>query len=285
MSAADKRFFSGVETALANPTLRDSLTNLRHVMPDIRRRSLDELDNFAAIADRARDIRDEVLNHLDDYIERFEQKVVAAGGQVHHAADADEACRIVAGICSQVGARTITKSKSMVTEEIELNAHLEQAGFAVTETDLGEYIIQLRKEKPSHILAPALHVTLDEVAATFTAHHDLKRDRPLQAAEDMLTEARQVLREKFVAADVGITGANFLVAQTGGAVIVTNEGNADLTATLPDTHIVVTGKEKIVPTLSDVGVLLRVLARSAIGEVLSNYTSFVHGPRRDADRV
>ena len=281
MKVSSSPFHDRVNAALRDGTLRESLTDVRHVMPDIRRRSISDTDDFAAVSDRAREIRDEVLHKLDHYLEQFERQVVSMGGHVHWATDGDEACRLVARICRDAGGHAITKSKSMVTEEIELNVHLENAGFEVTETDLGEYIIQLRGEKPSHILAPALHVTLAEVAETFTANHAIERERALQEPEDMLLEARQVLRDKFISADIGITGANFLVADTGGAVIVTNEGNADLTATLPDTHIVVTGIEKLVPTLADVGVLLRVLARSAIGERLSNYTTFVHGPRRD----
>lgn len=171
----------------------------------------------------------------------------------------------------------------MVTEEIELNAFLQSRDMTVVETDLGEYIIQLRGDRPSHILAPSLHVTLSQVAETFHRHHELERDAPLREPAEILREARAVLREKFMSADVGITGANFLVAETGGVVIVTNEGNADLTASLPDTHVVVTSIEKVVPTLEDAGLLLRLLARSAIGQRLSNYTTLIHGPRRAED--
>ena len=171
----------------------------------------------------------------------------------------------------------------MVTEEIGLNDALAKAGLEVTETDLGEYIIQLRGETPSHILAPALHLSLAQVGQTFEASHNRKRTHPLTEANEMLTEAREELRGRFLNADVGITGANFLVAETGSVVIVTNEGNADLTASLPDTHIVITGIEKVVPTLEDLGVLLRLLARSAIGEPLSTYTTLVHGARRSDD--
>jgi len=277
-----------VRKALADPTLQNSLDGVRRIMPEIRRAALDEMPDFEATCDQAAEIRNTVIESLDQYLEQFERQVQASGGQVHWAATGEEACQIVGQICSAAGAEKIIKSKSMVTEEIELNTWLEdpESGdcqFDVTETDLGEYIIQLRDEKPSHILAPSLHVTLEEVAETFHAHHKIERQQPLSDPAEMLSEARQVLRDKFLAADVGITGANFLVAETGGVVIVTNEGNADLTACLPDTHIVLTGIEKVVPTLDDVGVLLRVLARSAIGERLSNYTTFVQGPRRRED--
>lgn len=280
METTSRQFKQLSLDALANATLQNSLDGVREIMPRIRTAALAERGDFEALCDRAQEIRDRAIRQLDTYLEEFERRVQAAGGTVHWAATGEEACQIVVQICRDVGARQLIKSKSMVTEEIELNDALEQDGFAVTETDLGEYIIQLRGEKPSHILAPSLHVTLDEVAETFVKHHDIERSAPLTDATQMLAEARSIMRDKFLQADVGITGANFLVAETGAVVIVTNEGNADLTASLPDTHIVVTGIEKAVPTLDDVGVLLRVLARSAIGERLSNYTTFVQGPRR-----
>lgn len=253
------------------------------VMPLIRRKALAQLEDFAAARERAREVRDEALNRLDHYLEKFEQNVLAMGGHVHWARDGHEACEIVAQLCEAADAKLVTKSKSMVTEEIELAAALQKRGLEVVETDLGEYIIQLRGEKPSHILAPALHVTIPQVIDSFNAHHKIERDRPLEDTDQLLAEARAVLRDKFLHADVGITGANFLIAETGGVVIVTNEGNADLTASLPDTHIVVTGIEKVVPTMDDAGLMLRLLARSAIGQRLSNYTSFIHGPRRATD--
>ena len=268
--------------ALGDKTLGHALREVETVMPVIRNAALGQLD-FAAARARAAEVRDEALNRLDHYLEEFEANVISMGGHVHWARDDVEACELVAEICMAADAKLVTKSKSMVTEEIELAAALEQHGLEVVETDLGEYIIQLRGEKPSHILAPALHVTLDQVIESFNEHHAIERDRPLEDADQLLAEARAVLRDKFLHADVGITGANFLVAETGGVVIVTNEGNADLTASLPDTHVVVTGIEKVVPTLDDASLMLRLLARSAIGQRLSNYTSFIHGPRRDAD--
>jgi L-lactate dehydrogenase complex protein LldF len=278
----DPEFHALSRVALADETLAHALREVEVVMPVIRSASFGQID-YAAARTRAAEVRDEVLNNLDYYLEKFEANVIAMGGQVHWARDDIEACEKVVEICTAVDAKLVTKSKSMVTEEIELAAALEQRGLEVIETDLGEYIIQLRGEKPSHILAPALHVTLEQVIESFNEHHKVERDRPLQDADQLLAEARAVLRDKFLNADVGITGANFLVAETGGVVIVTNEGNADLTASLPDTHVVVTGIEKVVPTLDDAGLLLRLLARSAIGQRLSNYTSFIHGPRRETD--
>jgi L-lactate dehydrogenase complex protein LldF len=178
----------------------------------------------------------------------------------------------------------VTKGKSMIAEEIGINPYLEAHGIEPVETDLGEHIIQLRDEPPSHIIAPAIHVDLKGIAETFREHHTgYDPDRPLDDPPVMLAEAREILRDKFLAADVGITGANFLIAETGSTVIVTNEGNGDLTQTLPKAHIVLASLEKVVPTLEDVAVLLRVLARSATGQEMSVYTTLSTGPRRADD--
>ena len=172
----------------------------------------------------------------------------------------------------------------MVGEELAINDHLERNGVTPIETDLGEYIIQLRHELPSHIIAPAFHLNLEDWEATFRkAHTDLPHDREFRERRDILTEARAKLRERFLAADVGITGANFLIAETGSSVIVTNEGNGDLTQTLPRVHIVLASIEKIVPTIEDCTSLLRVLARSATGQDFSVYTTFSTGARRPGD--
>ena len=172
----------------------------------------------------------------------------------------------------------------MVAEEIGLNEHLEALGIAPIETDLGEYIIQLRHEPPSHIIAPAVHLTKDQVADTFLEHHSkLGFTKRLTERNDLVAEARYVLRQKFLDADVGLTGANFLVAETGSSMLVTNEGNADLSNTLPKMHIVLASIEKVIPTLEDAAVLLRVLARSATGQESSTYTTLNTGPKRDGD--
>ena len=172
----------------------------------------------------------------------------------------------------------------MVAEEIALNEHLEEIGIEPIETDLGEYIIQLRREPPSHIIAPAVHLTKDQVADTFLEHHrKLGFTKRLTERNDLVAEARYVLRQKFVDADVGLTGANFLVAETGSSMLVTNEGNADLSNTLPRMHIVLASIEKVIPTLEDAAVLLRVLARSATGQESSAYTTLNTGPKRPGD--
>ncbi len=197
---------------------------------------------------------------------------------------AAEARGAILDICRAANAKIVTKGKSMVAEEIALNDHLEANGITPVETDLGEYIIQLRHEPPSHIIAPAIHLMKEQVADAFrAAHTELDPARPLTDPRALCDEARTVLRPRFLAADVGITGANFLVAETGSSIIVTNEGNGDLTQILPRVHIVITGIEKIVPTLEDTATLLRLLARSATGQEFSSYTTISTGPRRPGD--
>ena len=203
---------------------------------------------------------------------------------MHWARTAEEARAAVLEICRSVGAKIVTKGKSMVAEEIGLNDHLEANGITPVETDLGEYIIQLRHEPPSHIIAPAIHLMKEQVADTFrAAHRDLDPTGRSPTPRQLCDEARAVLRPQFLAADVGITGANFLIAETGSSIIVTNEGNGDLTQTLPRVHIVVTSIEKVVPTLEDAATLLRLLARSATGQEFSSYTTISTGPRRPGD--
>ena len=245
---------------------------------------MERLPEFDALRDSARAIKDHTLAHLDLYLEAYERKVSESGGHVHYARDAAEANAIVLGLCRERGAKAVTKGKSMISEEIGLNAALEAAGIEAIETDLGEYIIQLRGEAPSHIIAPAIHVSRDDVEADFRrAHRDLPATRDLSQPEQLLGEARAILRDKFLSADVGVTGANFLVAETGSSIIVTNEGNGDLTQILPKVHVVVASLEKIVPTLDDAAQLLRVLARSATGQDMSVYTTLSTGPRRPGD--
>ena len=231
-----------------------------------------------------REIKDHTLAHLDFYLELYERNVVASGGEVHWARTPQEAREIVLTICRDAGAKTVTKGKSMIAEEIGLNDFLEENGITPIETDLGEYIIQLRHEPPSHLIAPAMHLVKEQVADTFrSAHRALDPNRPLGEPRALCDEARTLLRPQFLAAEVGITGANFLVAETGSSIIVTNEGNGDLTQTLPAMHIVLASLEKLVPTFEDAATLLRLLARSATGQEFSSYTTVSTGPRRPGD--
>ncbi len=283
--AADSRDFRKNATiAMADANLQKALAGMEDTFVAARARVAARLPEFEDLRDAAKAIKDHALANLDFYLERFADKVEAAGGKVHWCADADAARAAVLNICQRVGARTVTKGKTMIGEEIAINDHLLANGIEPVETDLGEYIIQLRHEMPSHIIAPAIHLTEQQVSETFLeAHTDLDPKRPLGDPADMLAEARAKLRQRFLAADVGITGANFAIAETGSTVIVTNEGNGDLTQTLPRVHIVITSIEKIVPTLADAATILRVLARSATGQEMSVYTTFSAGPRRPGD--
>lgn len=281
---SDRDFNDRARIALANGPLRRALDGLPGGLVAQRAAAKAKLPEFEALRTSARDIRDETLADLDFYLETFEGRAIEAGARVHWAATAADARRIVGDICKGAKARLVTKSKSMVSEEIGLNAYLAADGIEVVENDLGEYILQIRNEMPSHIVAPAIHLTQEDVEADFRRQHThLAADRPLHEPGELVAEARQILRQKFLSADVGITGANFLVAETGSVVIVTNEGNADLTHTLPKVHVVVASIEKVVPTLHDALSLLRVLGRSGTGQDMTAYTSFVTGPKRKGD--
>ena len=277
-------FKNNAHKALHDPQLQQALNHVRSQFIEKRAKAAADLPEFEALRDSARDIKAHTLKHLDLYLERYEAKVRETGGVVHFARDAAEARQAIIDICHARGAKTVTKGKSMVSEEIGLNDALGAAGVKPIETDLGEYIVQLRGEVPSHIIAPAVHLTRAQIEADFRRLHiDLHAERDLSDAQLLLTEARTILRERFLAADIGITGANFLVAETGTSVIVTNEGNGDLTQILPKVHIVLASIEKIVPTRNDLAQLMRVLARSATGQEMSVYTTLSTGPRRPED--
>ena len=278
METTSRRFPAQSAAAVKDANLQRALARMHGGFVVNRASAVAQLPEFDALRDQARDIKDHVIDHLDVYLEAYEAKVIGSGGQVHWAKDTAEARDIILNICQSAGAGTVTKGKSMIGEEMEINRHLENNGIQPVETDLGEYIIQLRGELPSHIIAPASHVSKDQVSDAFREHHpEFDADRPLEGPDDLLAEARTVLREKFLSADVGITGANLLIAETGTSVIVTNEGNGDLTQILPKVHIVLASLEKIVPTLEDATTILRVLARSATGQEMSSYAT-AQGP-------
>ncbi len=284
MLATSPAFKENAAHAMADAGLQKALARTRPQFPAKRAAAVANLPEFEQLRDIGKGIKDHTLAHLDFYLETFAANVERAGGQVHWCSTADDARAAVLGICERVGARTVTKGKSMISEELGINQHLEAHGIVPVETDLGEYILQLRHEPPSHIIAPAFHLNREDWEESFRkSHTDLPADRVFHERRDILTEARTRLREKFLAADVGITGANFLIAETGTSVIVTNEGNGDLTQTLPRVHIVLASIEKTVPTLEDTISLLRLLARSATGQDFSVYTTFSTGPRRAED--
>ena len=277
-------FKEHAHNALQNAGLQRALARSGPSFIARRASAVAGLPEFEWLRDTARDIKNHTLANLDFYLETYEAKLTEAGGKLHWCSTADDARAAVLAICQAAGARTVTKGKSMIGEELDINHHLEDHGITPVETDLGEYIIQLRDELPSHIIAPAFHLNMEDWEAAFRkSHTDLPADRQFNERRDILTEARAKLRARFLAADVGITGANFLIAETGSSVIVTNEGNGDLTQTLPRVHIVLASIEKMVPTIEDCTSLLRVLARSATGQDFSVYTTFSTGARRPGD--
>ena len=284
MATANVTFYDRIESALSNENLQRALDGNFERSLVSRTAAMDALPQAEAVRDRARAIRIETLSHLDQYLLQFEEQVTAHGGVVHWAADAEQANQIVLRLVQETGTHLVAKSKSMVTEEIGLNATLQQKGIQVVETDLGEYILQLRGEKPSHIVAPAIHLTRDDVARTFAEKlhtpSDIRADPSKWGIPAMTAMARSALRKVFLDAGVGISGVNFGVAETGGICLVSNEGNGRMVTTLPPVHIAVMGIERIVPTLADLEVMLRVLARSATGQKITCYTSILTGPRR-----
>jgi L-lactate dehydrogenase complex protein LldF len=285
MQPTTRDFKANAVRALGDARLQDALGYMMQQGFAVRRaEAVARLPEFEALREEGKRIKDHALANLDFYLETFERNVLAQGGKVHWCSTAADARDTVLDICRALGAKSVTKGKSMVGEEIAINEHLEAHGITPVETDLGEYIIQIRNEPPSHIVAPAVHLAKEQVAESFRATHThLDPARPLDEPRQMLDEARAILREKFLAADVGITGANFLVAETGSSIIVTNEGNGDLTQTLPKAHVVLASIEKVVPTLEDASTLLRLLARSATGQEFSTYTTVSTGPRRRDD--
>ncbi len=279
-----KQFKTNVKKAMADPNLQKAMSDAGSGFVGKRAVARAGVPEFDEIRDAARDLKNHVLGHLDLYLERYEEKVIAAGGHVHWAETSADMQRIVLDICRKVGAKTVNKGKTMISEEAGINDFLTANGITPVETDLGEYIIQMRGEGPSHIIAPAIHVTTDEVESLFREKHThLPADRNLTELSSMLSEARTILRQKYFEAEVGITGANMLIAETGQSIIVTNEGNGDLSQSLPKVHIVLASLEKIVPTMEDAATVLRVLARSATGQEMSVYTTLSSGPRRAED--
>jgi L-lactate dehydrogenase complex protein LldF len=238
------------------------------------------LPDYQELRSHANALKKHTIENLDYYLEQFERSVEAHGGKVVYCKDGTEVSDFVLGLAKQRDARLIVKSKSMTTEEVDLNERLEHHGLESVETDLGEYILQLAHEKPYHIVAPALHKTRYDVAEIFSKRLNVPNEVVI---EKQTAIARAVLREKFLQADIGISGANFLVADSGAVVIIENEGNARLTTSAPKVHIAVAGIEKVIPRAQDVATFLKLLARSATGQLLSVYSSFLSGPRRPGE--
>jgi iron-sulfur cluster protein len=268
-----RHFRKRVDAALENPRLQQALTEAMTGLREMRRKGFESQD-FEAGREELKRRRQANLGRLPELMDQFRQRLEAVGGQFHLARTDSEAREIIAGICQAAGAGIVTKSKSMATEEIFLNQHLESLGMEVVETDLGEYIVQRLHQHPSHLIAPAIHLTVEDWAEELGTAPD--RDA-------IMAHARQELRQKFIDASVGISGANAAIAETGTVMIVTNEGNADLTITLPRVHVALFGMDKLVASLDDAVAMLRMLPRSATGQLMSAYVNWVTGPSRSSD--
>jgi len=280
MEVATDRLKAEARAALLDPQLRTALDRAMGAFVGNRSAALAQLPTFEALRTQAGAVKAHLLDHLDVYLERLVDALEARGVAVHFAADAAEARAAVVAIARGAGARTAVKSKSMVTEEIGLNEALAAAGVVPIETDLGEYILQLGDDVPSHIVGPALHWTRERVAALFHAH----LGTPLDADPVALTgAARRELRRAFLEADLGISGVNFACADSGTLVVVENEGNARLATSLPRVHVALMGLEKLLPRLADLPTFLALLARSATGQAATSYVSLLTGPRRPGE--
>lgn len=289
MKNTSHQFHSHAQAAVHNRDLQDALAKLGDGFQAKRAAAIASYnaasqDSFEQLKVRGQSIKRRVMSELDEWLMRYESAAIEAGAQVHWAENGAEACQAILDICKNVNAKTVTKGKSMVSEEIGLNAFLVEHGIRPVETDLGEYILQVRNEAPSHIVVPAVHLSKRQVEESFReTHQHLSNERDLTAPESLVAEARNILRKDFIQADVGITGANYLVAETGSSVIVTNEGNGDLTQTLPKVHIVITTIERVIPTLEDLSVFLKLLPRSATGQNATAYVTVSTGPKKDED--
>lgn len=282
MEQHSETFLDNASAALKNSAQAQRRDVIAAVAPSIRTAAIEDFAEFDNLREHVKRVRQHSLDHLEYYLGQFEREAVHNGNHVHFARDGEELNSLVLDICQQHDAQRIAKGKSMVTEETGLNSFLQRAGLDVMETDLGEYIIQQAEETPSHIVAPAWHKSAEDIRELFQEKHDLG-PRELPETVDLVGEARQVLREHFLKAQVGIIGANALVAENGYSMLVTNEGNGDLCANLPSVLIVCTTIDRVLPLAQDATAMLRLLVRSATGQAQTAYTSFYSGPRREND--
>lgn len=273
-------FDKNARAAIADPILQGALQNLATTFGTRRKAAIATVPDWEASREAARSIKSEVLSKLDKYLADFADNAEANGAKIHWAADASEACSIVAALVKQRGAQMVVKSKSMVTEEIHLNHALEAEGIEPVETDLGEWIIQLAEETPSHIVVPAIHKTKAQIAELFADKVGTDREA---GVDELTATARRILRQKFAEATVGISGVNFGIAETGSILILENEGNVRLTTSLPKTHIAVMGIEKLLPKFTDLAVFLELLPRSGTGQRLTAYQSIITGTKKSPD--
>ncbi|MFJ8734185.1 LutB/LldF family L-lactate oxidation iron-sulfur protein [Bacillus altitudinis] len=280
MKIGEKAFKERIGEGLEDAVMRGAVSSAQERLYKRRMTASEELGNWEKWRELGEDIRQHTLAHLDDYLYQLSENVSRRGGHVFFAKTKEEASAYIQDVAQKKAAKKIVKSKSMVTEEIEMNEALEEIGCEVVESDLGEYILQVDDhEPPSHIVAPALHMTKEQIREVF--HEKLGYDMS-ETPEEMTKFVRALLREKFLEADIGVTGCNFAVADTGSICLVTNEGNADLVTSIPKTHIAVMGMERLVPTMEELDVLVGLLCRSAVGQKLTSYISVV-GPKGEGE--
>ncbi|WP_410983160.1 LutB/LldF family L-lactate oxidation iron-sulfur protein [Bacillus cereus] len=273
-------FLGRVDKALHDSQMRSAVPFTQDRLRIGREQATSELGNVDEWREAASEIRMHTIENLDSYLEQLATNVRKNGGHVHFALKAEDAVSYVSEIARKRGAKSVIKSKSMVSEEIHLNQNLEEMGLKVVESDLGEYIIQLAGEAPSHLIAPAIHKTKEQVAELFS--REAGRKIPVDT-DQLLQFAREKLRKEFLEADIGISGCNFAVAESGSVVLVSNEGNARLTTTLPKVHIAIMGMERLVPTWKDLDVVVSMLTRSATGQKITSYVTGINGPRLHED--
>lgn len=276
LKTSDIDFKTRIRQQIDDPVMRKAIASAQERIGANRQKMVEELGHWEAWRERASQIRNHVLDNLDAYLYQLSEKVTENGGHVFFAATKEEATQYILQVAQAKRAKKIVKSKSMVTEEIGMNHVLQQAGIEVIETDLAEYILQLDGDAPSHIVVPAIHKDRQQIRRVL--HDRLGYDGP-DTPEAMTRFIRQKIREDFLSADIGVTGCNFAVAETGSVCLVTNEGNARMCTTLPKTHIAVMGMERLAPTFEEVDVLITLLARSAVGARLTGYNTWLTGPR------
>jgi L-lactate dehydrogenase complex protein LldF len=281
MSYAAQKFLEDAAVKSADLAHREVIRRALDSYDAAHLRGRSRIHDWEAARQRCQEIKREAINHLDRYLLQFEEKVIAHGGHVFWAADAQEACDYISNLATSRGVRTVVKSKSMVTEEIQLAPALEKAGITVWETDLGEYIVQLRNEPPYHIVTPAMHLNRRQISELFK--EKLGEEVPGDDPAELVALARRTLRRPFFSAEMGISGANFLVADSGAIAISTNEGNGRLCTSVPRIHVAVTGIEKVIPRLEDLAVLWPVLATSGTGQGITTYSTLIGGPRRPGE--
>ena len=280
MEPKTSEFRQKAAATLVDEKIQGNLLNLYTRFNRGRQRAADATPNWEELREQARAIRAHTIENLDYYLELTADNVSRSGGKVFFARDAEAASSYVLDLALARGVRKVIKGKSMVSEEMALADRLANAGIEAVETDLGEYIVQLAGEPPYHILAPAVHKSKEDIAELL--HEKLGSPRHKEI-RDLADEARRQLRSKFIEADMGITGANFLVAETGTLLLVTNEGNGRMCTSMPKVHVAVVGMERVVPSMEDLGVLLRLLIRSATGQPITSYVTTITGPRKDSD--